>query len=275
MPVTESISANAFAGLAIYNAIKRHPAKTNVYIDGVAASIASVIAMASDKVFIADSAMMMLHNPWAMTGGDANELRKSADLLDKIRDQMLGIYASRMKWSRPQILEAVNAETWLDAQEADIVYNDIIIANPDMSDGVAPFHNGSHSNDPTGAALSNTSLGAARYLLIPAALEQIALELTEAVRVTESGTEIDQLQWIKNLVVMVELRLDADSTTAWYLIADSMQVDTVEAAHLGDNETVEVIEEQGFDIARLRIRATLDFAAKAIDWRGMLRNEGS
>ena len=85
-------------GLAILNAFAR--AKQNgrrvvCHIDGLAASMASVIAMIGDEVIMADNALMMIHNPWDCACGDANELRRAADQLDRIRDQLVGIYSAR------------------------------------------------------------------------------------------------------------------------------------------------------------------------------------
>src|SRR5690554_544642 len=84
-----SPGGDVFAGQAIYSMLKRHKAYVNVFIDGIAASIASLIAMAGDKVIMPANAMMMIHNPWVFATGNANDLRKIADDLDKIRDSMI------------------------------------------------------------------------------------------------------------------------------------------------------------------------------------------
>ena len=78
-----SPGGDVFDGIAIYNLLKNHPANKTVYIDGLAASMASVIAMAGDEVIMPENAMLMIHKPWGIQGGDAEELRKYADLLDK------------------------------------------------------------------------------------------------------------------------------------------------------------------------------------------------
>jgi ATP-dependent protease ClpP protease subunit len=72
-------------GNVIYNAIKRHPANVTVYIDGMAASMASVIAMAGDEIVMAENALLMIHNPWTVSIGDSEQLRKDADLMDKMK----------------------------------------------------------------------------------------------------------------------------------------------------------------------------------------------
>lgn len=77
-----SPGGSVFEGIAIYNMLKQNPAHVNVYVDGLAASIASVIAMSGDAIFMPSNAMMMIHNPWTMAVGNAEELRKQADGLD-------------------------------------------------------------------------------------------------------------------------------------------------------------------------------------------------
>jgi ATP-dependent Clp protease protease subunit len=109
---------DVFAGVAIHSMLKRHQANVTVYIDGLAASIASIIAMAGDKVIMPKGSMMMIHNPWSFTGGDANDFRKMADTLDAIRDSMIPIYADKTGMTSEEIIALLDAETWLSAEEA-------------------------------------------------------------------------------------------------------------------------------------------------------------
>jgi ATP-dependent Clp protease, protease subunit len=109
---------DVFAGQAIYSMLKRHPAQKNVYIDGLAASIASVIAMAGDTVYMPRNAMMMIHKAWTMAIGNANDLRKLADDMDKIDESILTTYQDKTGLEPAKIIEMVNAETWLTAEEA-------------------------------------------------------------------------------------------------------------------------------------------------------------
>jgi ATP-dependent protease ClpP protease subunit len=113
-----SPGGDVFEGIAIYNALKQHTAKISVQIDGLAASIATVIAMAGDTISIADTAMMMVHNPWALAIGDSTDMRKMADLLDQTRaGMMLPAYARTGK-SADDLLAIMNAETWYTGPEA-------------------------------------------------------------------------------------------------------------------------------------------------------------
>lgn len=104
-------------GTAIFNALQRHSATVITHIDGLAASMASVIAMAGDEVRMADNALLMIHNPWTMSIGDADELRKDADLLDKMRDIILSSYA-RSQYEPDELKDLMDAETWFTAKEA-------------------------------------------------------------------------------------------------------------------------------------------------------------
>jgi ATP-dependent protease ClpP protease subunit len=105
-------------GTAIYNALRRHQGGLTVHIDALAASMASVIAMAGAPVYIADNALMMIHNPWTVSMGDSDQLRREADLLDKLKSTLVNAYKRKSGMEEEEIEEMMNAETWLDAVEA-------------------------------------------------------------------------------------------------------------------------------------------------------------
>lgn len=115
-----SPGGSVFQGIAIYNMLKESKAKVNVYVDGVAASIASVIAMAGDSIFMPSNSMMMIHNPYTYAVGNANELRKTADFLDKLTDASKQAYLDKAgnKLTSDKIQQIMDDETWLSAQEA-------------------------------------------------------------------------------------------------------------------------------------------------------------
>ena len=115
-----SPGGNVFDGLAMYNSLKKFPAKIITEIDGMALSIASIIALAGDEVRMAGNAVYMIHNPWTMAAGDAVEMRKIADQLDLVRDSLAGTYVAKTKEqsSLEQISDWMNAETWFNADEA-------------------------------------------------------------------------------------------------------------------------------------------------------------
>lgn len=113
-----SDGGDVFAGQAIHSMLKRHTAKVTVYIDGLAASIASVIAMAGDTIIMPRNAMMMVHNPWTIAMGNAGDFRKMADDLDQARESMVVTYESKTGLPRDKIIELLDAETWMTADEA-------------------------------------------------------------------------------------------------------------------------------------------------------------
>lgn len=113
-----SPGGSVFDGISIFNQISRFSGEKIVHIDGIAASIASVIAMAGDEIRIADNAMMMIHDPFGFAGGTAEEMRKYADSLDKVRDTILDTYVARTKGDRDDIKKKMADETWMDATEA-------------------------------------------------------------------------------------------------------------------------------------------------------------
>ena len=113
-----SPGGDVFDGNAIYNILKSHQAEVEVHIDGLAASIASVIAMAGNKVIMPENAMIMIHNPWACGCGEADDLRKMADSLDKIRESIVATYLTRTSLSKEVLIQMMDDETWMTADEA-------------------------------------------------------------------------------------------------------------------------------------------------------------
>lgn len=112
---------SVFGGIAIYNMLKRNDAYKTVYIDGLAASIASVIAMVGDEVIIPKNAAMMIHKPmtsYFWTSKNADELRKDAEALDSCQELIMNTYMTKAKATREEIEEKVNDETWLTGEEA-------------------------------------------------------------------------------------------------------------------------------------------------------------
>ncbi len=115
-----SPGGSVFEGIAIYNMLKQHSAQVNVYVDGLAASIASVIAMSGDAIFMPSNAMMMIHNPWTFAMGNADQLRKQADDLDQITKSSIQTYLAKAgdKLDEATLKDLMDNETWLTAQEA-------------------------------------------------------------------------------------------------------------------------------------------------------------
>lgn len=105
-------------GVAIYNATREHAARVIVHIDGMAASIASVIALAGDEIRMAENAFYMIHDPWGITIGTATDHRKTADVLDKVEGVILDTYMKRAEAERDEVEAWMAEETWFTALEA-------------------------------------------------------------------------------------------------------------------------------------------------------------
>ncbi|MCP5089208.1 MAG: Clp protease ClpP [Rhodobacteraceae bacterium] len=177
--------------------------------------------------------------------------------------------------------------------EADHVYN-LLVTNPNMSDGTALFH-ADHANLMTGAALSVISLGAAKaamrkqrgiaglgvlnitpkYLIVPAVLETTAEVLLTSMVDPSAQNDTANLGWIRSLELVTDARLDDDSETAWYLASSPNQIDTVEVMHLTGQRGVFTDESSDFTTDAVSLKARLDFATQVIDWVGLVKNPGA
>ena len=113
-----SEGGSVFDGHAIYNTLKNHKARVTVDIDGLAASIASIIAMAGDEIRMAENAFMMIHDPWMVAAGTAGELRSQADVMDKVQEKLVNTYVKRTNGDAEQISAWMADETWMNAEEA-------------------------------------------------------------------------------------------------------------------------------------------------------------
>jgi len=113
-----SPGGSVYDGVAIYNLLKAHSGSVNVVVDSLCASIATIIALGGDNIKMNLGSTFMIHNPWTMSFGDAGELRKMADDLDKVRDQILSIYMTKFNGTKEELIAKMDAETWLSDSEA-------------------------------------------------------------------------------------------------------------------------------------------------------------
>lgn len=114
-----SPGGGVFAGVAIYNELKRFNKPVTSYIDGIAASIASLIVLAADKVVMPFNAMLMIHNPWTFACGNADEMRRIADKLDKVTDStLIPTYQAKTGLDTEKLKEMLAEETWMNGDEA-------------------------------------------------------------------------------------------------------------------------------------------------------------
>lgn len=115
-----SPGGNVYDGSSMYNVLRQHKAHIITHIDGLAASAASFVAMAGDEINISDSAFIMIHNPWTMTSGDGEALRKAADDIDLLKDMYAKTYTSRTngKTKYDSMIAYMREETWFDSKSA-------------------------------------------------------------------------------------------------------------------------------------------------------------
>ncbi len=131
---------SVFEGQSMATAIRNHGGHVTTTIEGVAASMATIIALAADSVYMTENSLFMIHNPMLDSYGDKNELKKAISLLEKVETNMLNAYSTKTKLSKKEIAEMMNNETWFTAKEAvkagfvDKVVNEVrVAANYDIS----------------------------------------------------------------------------------------------------------------------------------------------
>lgn len=228
---------------------------------------------------------------------------KSATLSDSKETYALKTYGEIVKVTRQTIvnddLRAFDKLTQAIGTAAARLENEtvwaIITSNPTMGDGTTLFHAANRNNllSGAGSALALSGLASARaamrlqkapkgqvlnvtpaYIMVPAALETTALQLTvpNAFAANQFTNVIPE--WIKTLTPIVEPLLDANSATAWYLAASPGTIDTIEYAYLEGQEGLYTEQKNGFEVDGIQIKGRLDFAAAAVEPRGLQRNAG-
>jgi len=197
-------------GIAITNALQRHPAKVITHIDGLAASMASSIACgAGDEVHMADNALLMIHNPWTLSMGDADELRKDADLLDKMAASILSSYG-RSQYEVDELKNLMDEETWFTAQEA--------------------FDAGFVDHISTGlraAASDITAMAAGAEIKVPA--DKQIVSLTKQIEAISKASKEISADLLEQVVINQALEAQVEEFTT-ELASAALTVETAEAA---------------------------------------------
>ena len=138
-----SDGGNVAAGVAIYNMLVNHDAPVTVYIDSWAASIASVIAFAGNKIIMPENTFLMVHNPQGGAFGESDYLRSVADYLDKLRNMIADTYTKRAKDADVEKIKAyMDAETWWTAKEVSELFNDVELTDSNDIEAVAQYRSG-------------------------------------------------------------------------------------------------------------------------------------
>ena len=120
-PITvhiNSVGGDCVAASQIYTMLMDYPADVTVQIDGLAASAASVVAMAGTKVCMSPTALMMVHNPWTNASGDAKDMQKAIALLDEVKESIINAYEIKTGMDRQSLSNLMDAETWMNAYRA-------------------------------------------------------------------------------------------------------------------------------------------------------------
>lgn len=113
-----SPGGDCVAAAQIYNMLREYEGEVTVKIDGIAASAASVIAMAGDTVLMSPVSMMMIHNPMTVAFGDSGEMQKAIEMLSSVKDSIINAYELKTGLSRTRLAHLMDAETWMDANKA-------------------------------------------------------------------------------------------------------------------------------------------------------------
>lgn len=142
---------SVFAGMAIYNMLKRHKGHKTVYVDGLAASIASIIALAGDKIIIPSNAFLMIHKPWSWGMGNSNDFRKMADDLDAIQKGIMNVYEDNLVdgVEMAEIEKMVDEETWLNGNEASKYFSKIEVSEENNTAACASDYFKNYKNIPS------------------------------------------------------------------------------------------------------------------------------
>ena len=140
---------DVFEARAMKTLFETHDAKIIMHVDGLAASAASYLMFAGDEKRIANGAMVMIHNPWSFAWGEASELRKTADLLDKIRDTLADDYETATGKARAEIISWMDAETWFEASEAvEHGFCDTVVQKGQGASAAASWNLAAYANTP-------------------------------------------------------------------------------------------------------------------------------
>lgn len=135
-----SPGGDCVAAAQIYNMLMDYPGNVTVKIDGIAASAASVIAMAGTKVLISPVGMLMIHNPATLAWGDSGEMQKAIEMLGSVKDSIINAYEIKTGLSRTKLSHMMDAETWMDAGKAvELGFADGILARAELTEDVEPM----------------------------------------------------------------------------------------------------------------------------------------
>ena len=130
-----SPGGNVFAAAEIYTMLREYPGTVTVKIDSIAASAASVVAMAGDRVLMSPTGMLMIHDPSTIAMGNSEDMRKAIDVLNEVKESIINAYMAKTKLSHARIANLMSNETWMNAKKAvELGFADGILFEDDDSD---------------------------------------------------------------------------------------------------------------------------------------------
>ena len=245
--VINSPGGDVFAGLAIYNALVNHNGNVTVRVDGLAASIASVIAMAGDKIVMSPGSMIMIHRPSVCAMGTVDDMEKAKDVLTKIEEGITPIYAKRTGLDEDKIAELLEAETWMLADKAvELGFADEVSEAPEKQKQDEGVQNAMGMN----FAFSMSAVKQADAKPMQSLVEQIKAKAeTEAAEETTTGPETKTDE-----PAAPEAAPEAEPTD---------EAEQSEPEESTDNNPEEDTEMDPKDIAKMQVKEPADPAAVA------------
>ena len=183
-----SPGGDVFAASQIYTMLRSHKGKVTVKIDGIAASAASVVAMAGDETYIAPCAMLMIHDPSTVAMGNRADMEQAIRLLDEVKESIINAYETKSHLSRAKIAKMMTDETWLNAKKAkEMGFVDGILFENKKQMPIAP-----EPDEPDEPEKQDDSLTAMTYS--PSTTLGTFLTRVSATATPDKGTPVDQLE---------------------------------------------------------------------------------
>ncbi len=174
------------AAAQIYNMLMDYPGNVTVKIDGIAASAASVIAMAGTKVLISPVGMLMIHNPATLAWGDSGEMQKAIEMLGSVKDSIINAYEIKTGLSRTKLSHMMDAETWMDAGKAvELGFADGILARAELTENVEPM---------------TMSMLYSKAAVVNSLMDKIAAKCMTKLKTEPAGRSVDSLYERLNLL---------------------------------------------------------------------------
>lgn len=181
-----SPGGDCVAAAQIYNMLMDYPGNVTVKIDGIAASAASVIAMAGTKVLISPVGMLMIHNPATLAWGDSGEMQKAIEMLGSVKDSIINAYEIKTGLSRTKLSHMMDAETWMDAGKAvELGFADGILARAELTGDVEPMA---------------MSMLYSKTAVVNSLMDKIAAKCMTKLKTESAGRSVDSLYERLNLL---------------------------------------------------------------------------